>query len=168
MQLNYSPDGKVLLYTTIHKSMYLMRYGKEGDDAKEQWHNNEKDMVKLAFALATELVINYTTTACCFDCYVQSCRRWNYSDASNRTQYTPRRVPKFLCHYLNACSCRRMCSGCFRSSWQVIQQCLTLQNYRVHIHLYIDRYLATGGHDSIVNLFDIADCICVRTITACE
>ncbi|KAJ3792659.1 WD40-repeat-containing domain protein [Lentinula aff. detonsa] len=30
------------------------------------------------------------------------------------------------------------------------------------------RYLATGGHDSIVNLFDLHDWICVRTITSCD
>jgi len=30
------------------------------------------------------------------------------------------------------------------------------------------RYLASGGHDSIVNVFDMADWICARTITACE
>ncbi|KAI0057557.1 WD40 repeat-like protein [Artomyces pyxidatus] len=30
------------------------------------------------------------------------------------------------------------------------------------------RYLASGGHDSIVNMFDMADWICARTITSCE
>ncbi|KAJ3719515.1 WD40-repeat-containing domain protein [Lentinula raphanica] len=30
------------------------------------------------------------------------------------------------------------------------------------------RYLATGGNDSIVNLFDLQDWICVRTITSCD
>ncbi|KAF9018213.1 WD40-repeat-containing domain protein [Rhodocollybia butyracea] len=30
------------------------------------------------------------------------------------------------------------------------------------------RYLATGGQDSIVNLFDLQDWICVRTITSCD
>jgi len=30
------------------------------------------------------------------------------------------------------------------------------------------RYLASGGHDSIVNLFDLSDWICSRTITSCE
>ncbi|KAJ6616282.1 WD40-repeat-containing domain protein [Mycena sp. CBHHK59/15] len=30
------------------------------------------------------------------------------------------------------------------------------------------RYLASGGHDSIVNMFDLAEWICVRTLTACE
>ena len=30
------------------------------------------------------------------------------------------------------------------------------------------RYLASGGDDSIVNLFDLSEWICARTITACE
>ncbi|KAF8917003.1 WD40-repeat-containing domain protein [Mucidula mucida] len=30
------------------------------------------------------------------------------------------------------------------------------------------RYLASGGHDSIVNMFDLTDWICARTITSCE
>ncbi|KAI0030893.1 WD40 repeat-like protein [Vararia minispora EC-137] len=30
------------------------------------------------------------------------------------------------------------------------------------------RYLASGGHDSIVNMFDTTDWICTRTITSCE
>lgn len=31
-----------------------------------------------------------------------------------------------------------------------------------------DRYLATGGNDSIVNLFDTSEWVCARTITSCE
>jgi THO complex subunit 3 len=30
------------------------------------------------------------------------------------------------------------------------------------------RYIASGGHDSIVNLFDVSEWICTRTITCCE
>ncbi|KAF8655344.1 hypothetical protein AX16_003117 [Volvariella volvacea WC 439] len=30
------------------------------------------------------------------------------------------------------------------------------------------RYLASGGYDSIVNLFELSDWICTRTITSCE
>ncbi|KAI0941360.1 hypothetical protein AcW1_004902 [Taiwanofungus camphoratus] len=30
------------------------------------------------------------------------------------------------------------------------------------------RYLASGGHDSIVNMFDLSEWICARTITACD
>ncbi|KAI0796976.1 WD40-repeat-containing domain protein [Abortiporus biennis] len=30
------------------------------------------------------------------------------------------------------------------------------------------RYLASGGNDSIVNMFDLSDWICARTITACD
>lgn len=34
--------------------------------------------------------------------------------------------------------------------------------------LSLNRYLATGGNDSIVNLFDTSEWLCARTITACE
>jgi hypothetical protein len=34
--------------------------------------------------------------------------------------------------------------------------------------LYLASYLATGGNDSIVNLFDTTEWLCARTITACE
>lgn len=34
--------------------------------------------------------------------------------------------------------------------------------------IYPRRYLASGGNDSIVNLFDLSEWICARTITACE
>ena len=30
------------------------------------------------------------------------------------------------------------------------------------------KYIASGGHDSIVNLFDVTEWICARTITCCE
>jgi len=30
------------------------------------------------------------------------------------------------------------------------------------------RYLASGGYDSIVNMFDLSEWICARTITSCE
>jgi len=30
------------------------------------------------------------------------------------------------------------------------------------------KYIASGGHDSIVNLFDVSEWICARTITCCE
>ncbi|PSR93794.1 hypothetical protein PHLCEN_2v4689 [Hermanssonia centrifuga] len=30
------------------------------------------------------------------------------------------------------------------------------------------RYLASGGYDTIVNLFDLSDWICARTITSCD
>ncbi|KAG5639704.1 hypothetical protein H0H81_005887 [Sphagnurus paluster] len=29
-------------------------------------------------------------------------------------------------------------------------------------------YLASGGYDSIINMFDLTDWICARTITVCE
>lgn len=36
------------------------------------------------------------------------------------------------------------------------------------LSLLLLRYLATGGNDSIVNLFDTNEWLCARTITACE
>ncbi|KAJ7639321.1 WD40-repeat-containing domain protein [Roridomyces roridus] len=49
------------------------------------------------------------------------------------------------------------------------------ENYAAHVGgcvaVALDprgRYLASGGHDSIVNVFDLSESICVRTITSCE
>lgn len=38
---------------------------------------------------------------------------------------------------------------------------VTLKNWTL-------RYLASGGYDSIVNMFDLSEWICARTITSCE
>ncbi|KAJ7437150.1 WD40-repeat-containing domain protein, partial [Mycena galericulata] len=98
-QTNYSPDGRVLLYTSIGNQLFFLTLGKEGDDAKEAWHPAAKD-----------------------------------------------------------------------PGWR-----LDGRNYAAHVGgcvaVALDprgRYLASGGHDSIVNVFDLAESICVRTITACE
>jgi hypothetical protein len=37
-----------------------------------------------------------------------------------------------------------------------------------HSQVEFHRYLASGGYDSIVNMFDLSEWICARTITACE
>ena len=38
----------------------------------------------------------------------------------------------------------------------------------LHSHYSHSRYLASGGYDSIVNILDLNDWICIRTITACK
>ena len=43
-----------------------------------------------------------------------------------------------------------------------------LRYFRFYNRIYNHRYLASGGYDSIVNMFDLSDWICVRTITSCE
>lgn len=38
MQLNYSPDGKTILYTTTSRTLGALTYGREGEETKDQWH----------------------------------------------------------------------------------------------------------------------------------
>ncbi len=38
MQLNYSPDGKTILYTTTSRMLGALNFGREGDETKDQWH----------------------------------------------------------------------------------------------------------------------------------
>ncbi|TFY72338.1 hypothetical protein EVG20_g660 [Dentipellis fragilis] len=45
-QMNYSPDGRTLLYISAGHQLFFLNYGKdpkEGEDAKEQWTAVEKD-----------------------------------------------------------------------------------------------------------------------------
>ena len=63
-------------------------------------------------------------------------------------------------------TCRRMRCPCTWSSRQVRVIFVFLHfHYILIIHF---RYLASGGYDSIVNMFDLNDWICARTITVCE
>ena len=45
VQTNYSPNGKSLLYVSAGHQLFFMTYGRENDDAKEQWTTSEKDGV---------------------------------------------------------------------------------------------------------------------------
>ncbi len=47
-QLNYAPDGKTILYTTTNRLMYVLTYGKEGDDTKDQWHQADIGGVRIS------------------------------------------------------------------------------------------------------------------------
>ena len=46
VQTNYSPDGKSLLYVSAGHQVFFMTYGKQGDDAKDQWASSEKEGVR--------------------------------------------------------------------------------------------------------------------------
>ncbi len=37
VQLNYSPDGKSILYTTTNKVLGSLTFGREGEETKDQW-----------------------------------------------------------------------------------------------------------------------------------
>ena len=37
-QLNYSPDGKTILYTTTGRTVGALTFGREGEETKDQWH----------------------------------------------------------------------------------------------------------------------------------
>lgn len=46
-QLNYAPDGKTILYTTLSRQLGVLTFGKEGDDTKDQWHHADIGGVRI-------------------------------------------------------------------------------------------------------------------------
>ena len=53
VQLSYSPDGKTILYTTTNRNLGVLRFGKEGEEAKEQWRVADTNGVCFPYAEAT-------------------------------------------------------------------------------------------------------------------
>lgn len=53
-QLNYSPDGKTVLFTTSLKLLNGLTYGKQGDETKDQWHLWDKESVSVEVARRVE------------------------------------------------------------------------------------------------------------------
>ncbi|KAJ7771153.1 WD40-repeat-containing domain protein [Mycena maculata] len=126
---NYSPDGRVLLYTSAGNQLFFLTLGREADDVKETWHPAPKDPVSCSTA-----VFNHVGDGLVL---------------SHNTEHLVRVID--------------------------FPSLVLRENYAAHVGgcvaIALDprgRYLASGGHDSIVNLFDLAEAICVRTITACE
>jgi hypothetical protein len=50
VQTNYSPDGRALIFTSAGHQLFFLTYGKDGDGAKEQWHQSDKDGVRSTFS----------------------------------------------------------------------------------------------------------------------
>ncbi|KAJ3526002.1 hypothetical protein NM688_g8316 [Phlebia brevispora] len=129
LQTTYSPDGKSLLYTTTGRQMFIMTYGKEGEEVKEQWHVSSRDPLNIS-----RVIFNHAG-----DCILGS----HYQDAVIRIYDYP---GLNVLHHTNS-----HVGGCTA----------TVLDPR-------GRYMASGGQDTIVNLYDVSDWICVRTITCSE
>ncbi|EMD40590.1 hypothetical protein CERSUDRAFT_62566 [Gelatoporia subvermispora B] len=128
-QLNYSPDGRTIVYTTSSKQMYILNYGKEGDEMKEQWHLSSSEP-----SLASTATFNNAGDGLVLTHQHEPTIRVLEYPSLTVLHSTPAHV-----------------GGCVAAALDPR-----------------GRYLASGGHDSIVNLFDVTDWICVRTITACD
>lgn len=46
VQTTYSPDGRILIVFSSAKTMYCLRFGKQGEDSKEQWHQTDTPGVR--------------------------------------------------------------------------------------------------------------------------
>ncbi|TFY82700.1 hypothetical protein EWM64_g1313, partial [Hericium alpestre] len=132
-QMNYSPDGKTLLYISVGNQLHFMEYkkdtSKEGEEAKEQWTTVDREPNTASTAMFNHAGDGIILT--------------HNSEHTIRVLDYPS-----LQLYENPAA---HVGGC--------------------VAVALDprgRYLASGGHDSIVNLFDLSEWICARTITACE
>ncbi|KAJ8473691.1 hypothetical protein ONZ51_g7706 [Trametes cubensis] len=130
-QLNYSPDGKTILYTTVNRLMGVLTFGKEGEDAKEQWHQADMGGKIISASTAT---FNHVGDGIVLTHQSETYIRILDYPGLNVVQSTPAHV-----------------GGCVAAALDPR-----------------GKYLASGGRDSIVNLFDLSEWICVRTITACD
>ena len=61
VQTSYSPDGRALLYASAGHQLFFLTLGKEGEDAKEQWHSSEKDSVRVSHHFFTFSFFNPST-----------------------------------------------------------------------------------------------------------
>ncbi|KIY46607.1 WD40 repeat-like protein [Fistulina hepatica ATCC 64428] len=122
-QMNYSPDGKVLVYTSINHQLYFLTY--EG----KQWVSLEKPTFPASTAM-----FNYAGDGLVLT---------HHSEHTLRTLTWPDliEIQKPAAHV----------GGCVA---------VALDPRGI--------YLASGGGDSIVNLFDLEEWICARTITTCD
>ncbi|KAL6309854.1 WD40-repeat-containing domain protein [Sparassis latifolia] len=129
VQTNYSPDGRTILYTSAGKQMFVLAYGKEGDESKEQWHLSDKDPI-----MASTATFNHVGDGIILTHQTEHTIRILEYPSLSPIHSTPAHV-----------------GGCLAAALDPR-----------------GRYLASGGNDSIVNLFDLSEWICTRTITVCD
>ncbi|KAI0722697.1 WD40 repeat-like protein [Earliella scabrosa] len=131
VQLNYSPDGKSILYTTTSKFLGALTYERVGEESREQWRPVDMTGKQTSASTATfnhagdGVVLTHQTES--------TIRILSYPDLAV-IHNTPAHV-----------------GGCVAAALDPR-----------------GRYLASGGNDSIVNLFDLSEWICARTISACD
>ncbi|KAF7290897.1 WD-REPEATS-REGION domain-containing protein [Mycena chlorophos] len=131
VQTSYSPDGRVLLYTSSGHAMSFLVYEKDSEDpdAKESWQPSPKQSTMGSTALFNHAGDGLVLT--------------HHSEFTLRVlDYPSMALRESLVAHVG---------GCLAVAFDPR-----------------GRYMASGGNDSIVNLFDINDWICARTITSCE
>ncbi|KAK7054112.1 WD40-repeat-containing domain protein [Favolaschia claudopus] len=145
VQTNYSPDGRALLYTSAGHQLFFLTLGKEGDETKESWHPSPKDAV-----IASTAVFNHVGDGIVL---------------THHTEHTLR-VIDYPSLVLRESSAAHV-GGCVAVA---LDPRGTYVKYPSPSHdgSQLSRYLASGGHDSIVNIFDLTEWISIRTITSCE
>lgn len=131
VQLVYSPDASTILSVSSLYKLFILTYGKDGEDSPEQWRVRPSPEPLLPI---TTVLFNHTG-----DAFITA----HTADANLRAI----RYPSIT----SATSFAAHVGGCIATAFDPRGQ-----------------YLASGGHDSIVNLFDTSDWICTRTITACD
>ncbi|KAI0751043.1 WD40 repeat-like protein [Daedaleopsis nitida] len=150
VQLNYSPDGKTILYTTTTKVLGVLTFGREGEEAKDSWRVADMTGVRDSSPPHENTPPNTSTMQ---KPMVASTATFNHAGdgivLTHQSEHTIRILdyPDLaIVHNTPA-----HVGGCMAAALDPR-----------------GRYLASGGNDSIVNLFDLSDWICARTITACD
>lgn len=127
----YSPDGRVLFFSTSGHSLYFLELGRETPDAKEAWRLVSSDKPQ---SPGSKALFNHAGDA-------------------------------LLVSHVQANTIRIL-------DWPQLR---TLDNHSAHVGGCLaiaqdprGRYVASGGIDSIVNLYDVQDWVCARTITVTD
>ncbi|KAK0464504.1 WD40-repeat-containing domain protein [Desarmillaria tabescens] len=126
--MNYSPDGKTIVYTSAGHQMYFLECG-QAQAGKETWSVSDKEIIP-----GSRAMFNHTGDGIVLT---------HHSEHTLRVLDYPRLLLERL-------------------------RLHTLGDAKPLLWIPRGRYLASGGFDSIVNLFDLTEWICARTITACE
>ncbi|KAK0201869.1 WD40-repeat-containing domain protein [Desarmillaria ectypa] len=126
--MNYSPDGKTMVYTSAGHQMYFLECG-QAQGGKETWSVSDKEIIPGSRAMFNHAGDGIVLT--------------HHSEHTLRVlDYPSLTVRETPAAHVGGCEAAALDPR--------------------------GRYLASGGFDSIVNLFDLTEWICARTITACE
>lgn len=152
--MTYAPDGKSLLYVSGGNQLFFLTYSEiDGGDTKKdgkpvkEWRTSDRDIVRpgssdRSFCDATPLLYFLGSTAI-FNHVGDGIIVTHHQEHTLRVMdYPSLTVRESPAAHVGGC-----------------------------IAVALDprgRYLASGGADSIVNMFDLNDWICARTITICE
>ncbi|KAI0774515.1 WD40 repeat-like protein [Fomes fomentarius] len=120
VQLNYSPDGKSILYTTTNKVLGSLTFGREGEETKDQWRVADMSGKQMFASTAT----------------------FNHAGDGIVLTHQSEHIIRILDY----------------------PDLAVLHNTPAHVGGCVAAALDPRG----VNLFDLSEWICARTITACD